>query len=121
MASWNGRASGSAITYYEARIFREAYTDEEWRVTQYPWTGRFGDPNMILHLTFEDGTGTSLTDYSRVNNESITLQGASWSWLSSTPRQTIAPVTGIHIFENARGRMWLIVDAGKNHYRYALR
>lgn len=120
LASWAARATGSKITYYEVRIHREAITDEEWRVTQYPWTGRFGDPALVLHLVFEDATGTSVTDYSRLNNGSITVNG-SWTWNSTTRRQAIAPVTGIHTFENARGRSWLVADIGKNHYRFVLR
>lgn len=120
LASYVGHATGSALTYYEIRLFREAYTDEEWRITQYPWTGAFGDPNLILHLTFEDGSGTSITDHSRVNNQSIAISG-NWTWNSSTQRQTIAPVTGIHVFENARGRSWLVADIGENHYRFVLR
>ena len=119
LASWSGRASGSAITYHELRIFRDAYTEDTWRLTQYPWTGAFGDPNLILHLVFEDGAGSTITDYSRNKNESIVSTGT-WTWLGTTLRQAIAPVTGLYVMENTRGRKWLIADSGKNHYRVPL-
>lgn len=116
LASWSGRATGSQMTYNEVRLHREAITDSEWRVTQYPVTGRFGDPRLVLHLLFEEGTGTTLTDYSRVNNESITIAG-NWSWLGASGRQVVTVITGMHVMTNALGRTWLLVDAGKNHYR----
>jgi hypothetical protein len=120
LASWSGRASGSAITYYEFRILRRADTSKNWRITEYPWSGRFGDPDLALHLIFGDGSGTAITDYSRTNHSSIALSG-SWTWLSTTNRQVVTPITGIHVMENARGRKWLLVDAGVNHYRVPLK
>ncbi len=112
-------ADGSAITLYETRLLRRADTNRDWRITQYPWTGRFGDPDVVLHLLYEEGTGAALTDYSRIKNETITLDG-SWTWLASTLRQTVAPVTGIHITGSVRGRRRMLIEAGKNHYRVAL-
>lgn len=106
------------VTYYEVRLHREAITDHEWQHTQYPWTGRFGDANLVLHLTFEEGTGTAITDHSRVNNASIVTTGG-WTWNASTLRQVIVPVTGVHIKQNTLGRKWILFDAGKNHYRIA--
>lgn len=117
LASYSGRATGSQMTYYEFRMHREDITDDEWQYTQYPWTGRFGDPNMVCHLLFEEGTGTSLVDYSRINNASIAISGAGASWPGTTLRQVVVPVTGIHVKENTLGRKWILVDAGKNHYR----
>ena len=119
VAGYSGAGNASPVTMYETRLFRRASTSTSWRMTQYPWTGRFGDPDSVLHLVYEDGSGTSLTDYSRINNETIALSG-SWTWNSSTLRQTVAPVTGIHITGNVRGRRWMLVAAGKNHYRIPL-
>ena len=115
LMSWSGRATGSQMTFYEFRIHREAITDHEWRVTQYPITGRFGDPRLILHLLFEEGSGSALVDYSRVNNSTITFTGTTWG--GSSPRQVVTNITGLHVMTNAVGRTWLLVDAGKNHYR----
>lgn len=120
LGSYSGRATGSEATWYEFRIHREAITSEEWRATQYPWGGRFGDPNLVVYNTFEDGSGTSLTDWSRNNHQSISLAGAGWTWNSTTARQVVTPVTGIHVMEVARGRKWLIADIGVNHYRIPL-
>jgi hypothetical protein len=119
VAGYTGAGSGSPLTMYELRLYRRAETSTPWRITQYPWTGRFGDPDSVLHLFFEEGSGTALTDYSRINNQSIALSG-SWTWNSSTKRQAVAPVTGIHITGNVRGRRWMLVAAGKNHYRIPL-
>jgi hypothetical protein len=117
LGGWSGLASGSTIVYYEFRLHRNVSTS--WRVTQYPWSGRFGDPALACHLTFEEGTGTALTDYSRNNHSSITVTGGN-TWLSTTKRQVSTMVTGIHCMENARGRKWLLVDIGPNHYRIPL-
>lgn len=116
---YSGAGTGTAITLYESRILRRADTSKDWRMTQYPWTGRFGDPDMVLHLLYEEGSGASLTDYSRIINQTITLEGT-WTWLSTTKRQAVAPVTGIHITGSVRGRRWMLADIGKNHYRIAL-
>ena len=116
LGSWTGRGSGSQATWYEFRMFRRAETSSKWRVTQYPGSGRFGDPDLVCHLTFEDGSGTSITDHSRINHSAIVTSGG-WTWNSNTLRQVVTPVTGIHPFENARGRKWLILDIGNNHYR----
>lgn len=116
LGAWPTRASGSSVTYYEFRMFRVASTDKTWRVTQYPYSGRFGDPNMVCHLIFEEDSGTSVTDYSRINNESISVEGTG-TWLTATNRQVACVVTGVHVMENALGRKWLLVDAGYNHYR----
>ncbi|MCP4493365.1 MAG: LamG domain-containing protein [Gammaproteobacteria bacterium] len=114
------RPTGSEVTFYELRIHREAITSDEWRATQYPWGGRYGDPNVALYCTFEDGAGTTVEDWSRNNHATIALVGAGWAWNSSTERQVVTPVTGIHIMEVARGRRWLIADIGINHYRIPL-
>jgi len=114
--SWTGRATGSQVTYYEAAIWRRTRTSTVWRNTEYPWTGRFGDPDLVLHLRFDDGSGSTITDYSRLNHEAVTI-AAGGTWNSSTARQTIAPVTGIHPLEHPSGRKWLLCDIGKNHYR----
>ena len=117
MGSWSARPTGSNVTFYELRIHRKAITAETWRQTTYPRTGTFGDPNLALHLIFDDGSGTSLTDYSRNAHGSISLVGAGWTWGSSSTRQVATPVTGIHIQQTARGRKWILFDVGKNHYR----
>jgi len=116
---WSGIATGSNVTYYELRIFRDDDPDRTWRKTQYPWSGRFGNANLICHLTFEDGSGTAVTDWSRTYNTNISLSGA-WTWSAATPRKVVSPVTGIHVLTKATGRKWLIVDQDRNHYRIPL-
>ena len=120
IGGYSGRMTGSEATFYEFRIHRGAITSQEWRATQYPWGGRFGDPSLAVYCTFEDGSGTAVTDWSRNNHGSIALVGAGWTWNSSTARQVVTPVTGIHVMEVARGRKWLIADIGVNHYRIPL-
>jgi len=117
LGGWAAAAVDSTITYYEFRIHRSV--ENSWRITQYPWSGRFGDPTLACHLTFEDGTGSSITDWSRNNHSTITVTGGG-TWLSTTKRQVSTMVTGIHGMENARGRKWLLLDIGPNHYRIPL-
>ena len=104
------------ISYYEVRLHREVLSSAEWDFTQYPWTGVFGDKNLILHLLFEEGAGIEPIDFSRIQNASITYEGA-WTRNASTLRQVAVPVTGIHIKENTVGRKWILCDIGVNHYR----
>ena len=117
LGGWSGASVDSTVTYYEFRLHRSVQT--AWRITQYPWSGRFGDPTIACHLTFEDGSGTSITDYSRNNHSTVTVTGGN-TWLSTTKRQVSTMVTGIHGMENARGRKWLLLDIGPNHYRIPL-
>lgn len=103
----------------EVRIMTVADTSDTWRYTQYPWTSKFGDPNLVLHLLFEEGSGTTISDFSRNANAGITLTGG-WSWQGSSVRQTIAPVTGLFLMEDKAGRRFLLADIGVNHYRIVL-
>ncbi len=119
LASWSGRASGSQVTYYEVRLLRRADTSKDWRLTQYPHSGRFGDADLVFHLLCDEGTGTALTDYSRLNHSSIALTG-SWTWNSTTERQVCEIVTGLHVMEKANGRKWLLCCVGRNYYRVPL-
>jgi len=118
LGTYGSLGSQAIVRFYEFRLFRTAVTDQTWRSTQYPWSGKFGDPNLAAHLTFEDGTGTTVTDHSRNGNNATLAQA--WTWNSATERQVVTPITGLHVFENARGRKWLLVEAGTNHYRIAL-
>lgn len=110
-----GNATG-VFDLFEVRLFTRADDSQDWQFTQYPWTCKFGDPYLALHLLCEDGSGTTLSDFSRNANSSITITGG-WTWQSSSPRQTIAPVTGLYPFEDKTGRRFLLADIGVNHYR----